>query len=469
MKVTEKKKESCQMVLDVEFEKAEVEEQLGKTYKKLVNKYNIPGFRKGKAPRAVLEKHIGKDELLSHAIDDLLPVAIQDVIEREKVPVFARPSVEITGTEPVTFKATVPMPPEVKLGDYSSIRLKPRKVAVKKSEVDAIMEQLRRGRATWEPVERPVKFDDLAVIDVKGTIDELTCINQEGAQYPVRRDAVFPATGFPDKLVGMKRDEENEFKLSFPADFSRPELAGKEVSFKVKLIEVKEEKVPELNDALASEIDPEFKTLAELRQRVEDNMKLRAEEKAARDYENEVIDAAVKMSEVEYPPLLLNMEIDNLVNRQLQDLQRRVSNPEELQRRLAETPPEKVREILQPEAEERVSRALVLGKIAATEKLKVEDSEIDAEIDLLTRDISDINKMEEQKKALGLEDNRQQIYQMLLSRKTIDLLLDKAKGGAPARKAGGKKSTEPGAEAKVESAATKKATAKTKKTAKEAK
>ena len=468
MKVTEKKRESCQMVLNVEMEKAEVEEYLEKSYKKLVQKYKIPGFRQGKAPRTVLESHIGKDALLNSALDDLLPKAIQDLVEEEKVAVFARPTVEIIGTEPVTFKAIVPMPPEVKPGDYNAIRIKLQKVTVKKAEVDAIIEKLRLGRATWEPVERPVKYDDLAVIDIKGTIGELTCINQEGAQYPVHQDAIFPAPGFPDKLVGMKREEERKFKISFPKEFSQPELAGKEVSFKVKLLEVKEEKLPEMNDVLASEIDSEFKTLADLRRRVEENMQLRAEEKATRDYENEVIDAAVKMSEVEYPPMLLDMEIDNLVSRQMQELQRRVSNPEEFHRRLAETPPEKVREALRLEAEERVTRALVLGKIAATEQLKVEDSEVRTEIDLITRDISDVNKMQEQKKALNSPENLDQIYHMLLTRKTIDLLVDTAKGSATAKKSVGQEEAA-SPEAKTKPAARKSTTAKAKKTAKEAK
>jgi len=161
MKVTEKKKESCQMALTVEMDKPEVEEYLQKAYKKLVTQVKIPGFRKGKAPRSVLESHVGKDALLDTALEEMLPKVMQDLVEEEKVAVFARPTAELLSKEPVTFKAIIPMPPEVKLGDYNSISLKPKKVTVKKSEVDTVMEQLRAGRATWEPVERAAKFDDL--------------------------------------------------------------------------------------------------------------------------------------------------------------------------------------------------------------------------------------------------------------------------------------------------------------------
>jgi trigger factor len=276
----------------------------------------------------------------------------------------------------------------------------------------------------------------------------------------------------------MKRDQEKEFKLSFPPDFSQPALAGKEVEFKVKLLEVKEEKLPELNDALAAEIEPQFKTLAELRQRVEENMKLRAEDKAARDFENELIDEAVKISKVAYPPILVEAEIDNLVSRQLQELQRHVSSQEEFNRKLAETPPEKVREAQRPEAEERVIRALVLGKIATEEGLKVDEKEVKAEIDYLTRDITDIDKAEAQKKALNTPENLNQIYNMLLTRKTINLLTERAKGGAKkatpkatTKKAtAGETKTKASANSKAKPAAKKTATsAKSKKSAKEAK
>ena len=353
--------------------------------------------------------------------------ACQDAIDKEKIFAFARPTVEVTQTEPVTFKATVPLPPTVKLGDYGTIRRKPKKIAVKKAEIDAILEQLRRGRATWEPVERLVKFDDMVISDVNGTIDGKSIINHDGAQYPVRRDASYPAPGFPGELIGMKRDEEKEFKLDFPQDFTRAEMAGKEVSFKVKIIEVKEEKLPELNDELARELDPGFKTVADLRKQVTANMKFRAEEKAGQDFENEVVDEAVRISKVEYPPVLLDMEIDNLVGRQMQQLQRTVNSPEEFRQKLNEVPVEKVRLELKPEAQKRVVCALVLGKIALEEKIEASDKEIEAEIEIMTANVAE-DKREEQRKVFNSEENRQQLHHVLITRKTVNVLLDIAKG-----------------------------------------
>ncbi|GAH28835.1 unnamed protein product, partial [marine sediment metagenome] len=146
-------------------------------------------------------------------------------------------------------------------------------------------------------------------------------INQEGTQYQVLRDLPFPAPGFAEQLSGMKKSEEKEFKLPFPSDYPRGELAGKEPSFKVRLVEIKQEILPELSDEFAGQIDPEFKTLSSLRERVATNLKLRAEEKARIDFEERVIEAVVDRAQVEFPPVLVEMEIDRLLSEQSSRLQ----------------------------------------------------------------------------------------------------------------------------------------------------
>lgn len=447
MKVTDKKTEASQVILTIELEPSDVEGYLEKSYKKMVQKAEIPGFRKGKAPRPVLESHIGKDELLNDALNSLLPKVCQEVIEEQKIIAFAQPTVEVTQTEPVVFKATVPLPPTVELGEYGTIRAKPKRATAKKAEVNALLEQLRRQRATWEPVERPVKFDDLVVIDVSGTIDGEPYVNHEGAQYPVRRDASYPAPGFAEELIGLKRDGEKEFNLTFPKDYPKEKLVGKEALFKVKVIEVKEEKLPLLDDELAKGLDPELKTLQALRQRITSNLKYRAEEKAGQEFENEVIDAAIKMSKVEYPPLLLDMEVDHMISQQMRQLQQTVSSAEEFRQRISQMPAEKIREEMRPKTKERVVRSLVLGKIAAAEKIKVSDKEIKAEIELLTKDTA-AEKKEEQLKLLNTDENREQLKQMLVMRKTIETLLDKAKGGGPRKKKASRKTKKKEKEAK---------------------
>ena len=428
MKVIEKKVENSQALLTIEMTPAEVEASLERSYHRLVKKADIPGFRKGRAPRAVLEHHIGKDKLLDDALNDLLPQACEDALKEQEIQAFARPTVEVTKTEPLVFKATVPLPPSIELGDYHSIKDKPKPVRLKETDVNAIIDQLRHQRATWEPVERPVQLNDLVVIDVEGSADGKTFINQHGAQYPVRQDANYPAPGFAQKLLGMKRDEERQFSLKFPDGYGRSELSEKEASFRVKVFEVKEEKLPELDDEFAKGVNPEFETLEALRQQVSANLKQRAQDKARQDFEDRVIEAATKMSRVEYPPVLVDMEVDRMVGQQVQRWQIAARSPEEFRERLIQTPVEKLREEYRPSATERVTQSLVLGQIAVEEKIEVSDQEVDNHILRLTE--GDAEDKEEQQKKLDTPENREHIRQLLLTRKIIERLAEIARGSA---------------------------------------
>lgn len=322
----------------------------------------------------------------------------------------------------------MPLPPSVELGDYHSIKDKPKPVRLKETDVNAIIDQLRHQRATWEPVERPVQLNDLVVIDVEGSADGKTFINQHGAQYPVRQDANYPAPGFAQKLLGMKRDEERQFSLKFPDGYGRSELSGKEASFRVKVFEVKEEKLPELDDEFAKGVNPEFETLEALRQQVSTNLKQRAEDKVRQDFEDRVIEAATKMSRVEYPPVLVDMEVDRMAGQQVQRWQMAARSPEEFRERLIQTPVEKLREEYRPSATERVTQSLVLGQIAVEEKIEVSDQEVDKHIERLTEGAAE--DKEEQQKNLDTPENREHIRQLLLTRKTIERLAEITRGSA---------------------------------------
>ena len=183
MKVTDKKEENMQAILTIEVEAAEVERSMESAYRRLVKKVDIPGFRSGKATREVLERHIGREKLTEESLSDLLPRLTQEAITKQEIIPFARPTVEVTKNEPLVFTATIPLPPTVELGKYKSIRLKPKPVRVKATEVKAIMEQLRHQKATYEPVERPVKLSDLAVFDIEAGVDGKPFMSQKGAQY----------------------------------------------------------------------------------------------------------------------------------------------------------------------------------------------------------------------------------------------------------------------------------------------
>ncbi len=431
MKVTNEKTENSQAFLTIEMEPAEVEESLEASYHRLVKKTNIPGFRKGKAPRAILERYLGKEGLLEDALNNLLPKAYENAIKEQKIEAIAQPHIEIAQTDPVVFKAVVPLVPTIELGDYHHIQVTPESVELTEDDVNTAIEQLRHQQATWEPVDRPVDFGDLVVLDVESNIEGKPFINQKGVQYQVLRDVLLPAPGFAEQLSGMKRGDEKEFKLQFPSDYSRDELAGKEPSFKVKVTEIKQERLPELNNEFASGISPDFKTLDSLRERVSTNLRLRAEERARIDFEERVIEAVVDLSQVEFPPVLVEAEIDRLLSQQARRWQMDNKGLEEYLRSINKTE-EELREELRPPATKRVTQSLVLGRITEEEKIEVSDAEIDTEIENMTKN-ADEDKRDELHGFLNTPQARESIKQTLMTRKTIQRLVEIAKGSERGR------------------------------------
>jgi len=425
LKVTKDKTENSQVFLTIEMEPAEVEKSLEASYYRLVKKTNIPGFRKGKAPRAILERYIGKESLFEEALNNLAPQAYEKAIKEQKIEPIAQPHIETAQTDPVIFKVTVPLPPTIKLGDYHHLKVIPEPVKLAEDEVDAAIEQLRHQYATWEPVEHQVEFDDLIFLDVESNVEGKPFMNQEGIQYRVVRNYPFPAPGFAEQLSGMRRDEEKEFKLQFPLDFPRGELAGKEAWFKVRVIEIKQERLPELNDEFATEINPDFKTLDSLREQVSTSLRLKAEERAKIDFEERVIEAVVDKTKVEFPPILTEMEIDRLLSERLRYLQREGKSFKEYLSSINKTE-EELRAELHPLATKRVTHPLVLGKIAEEEKIEVSEAEIEADIEGMVRSATE-NK-DELNKFLNAPQSRESIKRSLISRKTMQRLMEIARG-----------------------------------------
>jgi trigger factor len=422
VKVTKEKVENSQAFLTVEMEPAEMEESLEDSYRRLSKRADIPGFRKGKAPRAIVERYLGRDRLVEEALKHMVPQAYEQAIKEQAIEPFAQPEIEITQTDPAIFKAVVPLAPTVELGDYHNIRLTPDPVEITEDRIDAVLEELRHQQATWEPVDRPLDYNDLAVIDINSEVEEKPYIKRLGTQYHVLRDSASPAPGFAEQIVGMQKEEEREFKLSFPEDYPSSEVAGKEASFKVKLSEIKEEKLPELNDELASQISPDFKTVASIREETSKRLQRTAEEQARIDFQERVISAVVEQAQVDYPPVLVEMEINRVLNEQARQLQITGRGMDEYMRSINKTA-EQLREELRPVAMKNVAASLVVHKIAEAEKIEVGDADIDSGIEDMTRNAAD-DKKEEFRKLLDTPQTRESIKQSLMTRKTLERLVE---------------------------------------------
>jgi len=425
VKVNKEKIENSQAFLRIEMEPAEVEEYLEESYHHLVKKTNIPGFRKGKAPREILERHIGRESLLEDALNRLLPQACEQAIREQGIEAITSPSIEIKQTDPVVFTATVPLRPAVKLGDYHQIRLTPEAVEVTEDNVKVVIEQLRRQHGTWEPVEREVNLDDLVTLDIVSNIDGKPFINQPGVQYQVLPDYSLPVAGFAEQVVGVNVGEEKEFKLQLAKDYPRVELAGKEAHFKVRVSEVKQRQLPQLDDEFAILVNPELKTLDSLREKISAGLHLRAEEKAREEFEERAIDAVAGQSQVEFPPVLVDTEIARLLDQQARWLQASGSRLEEYLSRINKTG-EELGEELRPLATKRVTRSLVLGKIAEEEKIEVSDAEIKAELENIAQSVS--GNKDEVQKWLNSSQAYSSVEQLLTRRKTMQRLVEIAGG-----------------------------------------
>jgi len=420
MKIATQSVENSQAVLQIEVEPGEMEESLDRAYRQLVKRVGVPGFRKGKAPRSVLERYVGKEGLQREALEDLVPELCTRVIEEQKMEVIAQPQIEIIQSDPVIFKAIFPLRPHVELGDYHTIRVDKQPVEVGDEEINSVIHQLRERHAVWSPVERPVNFEDLVVVDIDEEAKDGTVKTYQARQFPLVKDSLIPLPGFAEHLVGMTTGGVKEFALTYPDDYKLKELAGRDTKFKVKLIEVKEKHLPELDDDFAKSLVQGMENLEALRNFVAANLRKAAEEAAKRDYERKLVEAVVGLSKVDFPPVLVDREIDSLLKerdfifREQGGLQGYLKNLNKTEQGMKEE--------LRPEAVRRITESLVLGKIIEQEKITVDDAEIAAEIESMTKDAGD--RVEEMQRMLGTDQARQVVEERQLSLKALQKLTE---------------------------------------------
>ena len=418
MKASWERIENSQVVLNVEAEPDDVEPALERAYRHLVNRVDMPGFRRGKAPRAMLERYLGKEALLDEAVQHLVPQLYTRALEEQGIDAIAEPEIDITQNDPLIFKATVPVRPTVELGDYHQIRVEPEPVEVAEEEVDRAIEQIRYQHAPWQPVERPVQFGDLVTMDVEGSVDDKPVLNEKGLEYLVVKDSPSPVPGFPEQLEGLEKNQEKEFTLSFPADHEASQLAGKEYWFKVLISEIKEKGLPELNDEFAKSIGEGFETLAALRERVASNLRALAEDGARRRLEEKVMETLAELSQVDSPPVLVEHEIERLIRERESSVEGHVRDRGKSE--------EELRQELRPLATKRVAHALLLGKFAEEEQIEVTEAEVDEEVEAMAKGAGE--KGEELKKVFDSPASRQSLKDALITRKTAKRLVDIALG-----------------------------------------
>ncbi|MDY6911362.1 MAG: trigger factor [Chloroflexota bacterium] len=423
MKVSSEKIEGCQMALTIEVEPEEMEKAQGKAYRSLVNKIAVPGFRKGKAPRNMLERHIGKESLEAEALEGLLPELYDQAIKDEGVDAIGQPDIEMIQTEPPTFKATVPVRPVIELGDYHSLNITPEVIEFTEEKVDEAMKQLRKAHALWEPAEHEARLGDMVSLNIVGKVGDDTILENEGASYQITEGSSMPVPGFAEQLVGLKIEEEKEFTLPFQEDHPTPELAGKDCQFKVSISEVKEEHLPDLDDEFVKSLGQDIETAEQLREKMSAELKITMEQESKAKLENQVIKGVVEISSIEFPDIFVEQEIDRMVNDQMSRLGG--MNIETFLGYRGITMSD-FRNELRPMAVNGVSSSLVLNRVFEVENIEITNEEIDAEIERILGGLE--SDSEQMQQVFRSPEARDSIRGQLLTQKTISTLVAIATG-----------------------------------------
>ena len=382
MKITQDEVVERQTTLHIELDDEDIDPYLQRAYSRVVQNVNIPGFRKGKAPRSIIEQYFGRESLLNEILDSILPELTGKEITEEDIDAVGMPSIDLEGLDPFQFSAVVPLKPDINLGEYKSIRVEKETPSLPDDAIDERIEQLRLSVASWEPVDRTVQTGDMVSTQIKGTLDDEVILDESDAVYLVNEDIGRPFPGFSDKLVGLESDEPSSFDLDIPEDFQDENLAAKNISFEVNIKDIKERVLPELDDAFAQSIGEGYESLEDLREEVDKSIINEAETEASRAHRENVIQALLESATVELPPLLIEHESTHMVEEQERMVTQANMVLDDYLTSIGKTRTE-LEEESRDEAIGRLTRSFVLSALADEENIDISDDEITERIEEL--------------------------------------------------------------------------------------
>ncbi len=416
--------------LTIEASAEDLEKAIEKAYQKQKSQISIPGFRKGKVPRQMVEKMYGKEVFYEDAANALIPDAYEKALEECEEDIVSSPKIEVTQIEagkPFVFTATVALKPEVKLGKYKGVKVDKIDVAVTDEEVDAeINKELEKNARNITVEDRAVKDGDITTLDFEGFVDGVAFDGGKGENYPLTIGSGAFIPGFEEQLVGAEIGKEVEVKVTFPEDYQAENLKGKDAVFKCTVKEIKEKQLPALDDEFASEVS-EFDTLAEYKEDVKKNLAEKKEKDAKNAKENAAVQAAVEVSEMEIPEAMLETQQRQMIDEFAQRITMQGLSMEQYFQ-FTGTNYQQMLEQVKPQAEERIKSRLVLEAIAAAENLEATEEEYEKELETM----ASVYQMELDKvKELMGEKEKKNIMQDLAVRKAAEFVADNAKESKP--------------------------------------
>ena len=434
MSVQVEKLEKNMAKLTIEVSAEELEKALEDAFLKNKNKISVPGFRKGKVPRQMVEKMYGPEIFYEDAANALIPEAYGKAVDESEEDIVSSPEIDVTQIEkgkPFIFTALVALKPEVKLGKYKGIKVEEIDTTVSDEEVDAALEKERENNArNIEVTDRAVKDGDMTVLDFEGFVDGVAFDGGKGENYPLTIGSGAFIPGFEEQLVGAEIGKEVEVNVTFPEDYQAEELKGKAAVFKCTIKEIKEKELPELDDEFASEVS-EFETLADYKADVKAKLAEKKEKEAKDAKEAAVIDAIVEDADMEIPEAMVKTQQRQMIDEFAQRMQMQGLSMEQYFQFTGATL-DKMMEQVKPQAETRIKSRLVLEAVAAAEGIEATEEDFENEIKAMAEayqmEADKVKEMLPEKSVKGIKED-------IAVKKAVEFVVENAKAGK-ASKAG---------------------------------
>ena len=423
MKITQDEVVDNQTTLHIELEDADLAPYLDMGYRRIADRVAIPGFRRGKAPRRVVEQALGREQLLGEVLDSMAYETAEKAIAQTELDAAAHPKIErLDMQNAVRITAIVPLNPEVRLGDYRATRIDFDVEEVTEDQVDDQIDSIRESLGTWEKAERPAQFGDLITMTMRGMVEgeDEQVWGMGGQSMYLAENGTNPLPGFPAELVGAAEGDHLDFALDVPEIYPRmPALAGKRASFSVDVLDVLERNLPELNDEFAQGLPDGFENLEALRAEVRVALARALDEKANAEYRDLVVTALVEDAQLDLPPVLIEREADHILNEQFGFLENNNIRPEDYLASIGRTEDE-LRQEAETEAARRVRRSLTLSRVAEIENVEATEAEVSERFNLMYAGA--------RLKRRERRSRRESLGRALKIEKTVETLVSFAKG-----------------------------------------
>lgn len=423
---TWEKKEGNDGVLTITVSADEFDQALDQAFKKVVKDVNLPGFRKGKVPRKIFEQRFGVESLYQDAIDIVLPNAYTEAVEETGIFPVDQPKIDIDEIEKgkdLVFVCEVTVKPEVKLGEYKGLEVEEESTDVTDEDVEKELEALRQSNAELVIKEEgKVEEGNTVVIDFEGFLDGEAFEGGKGENHSLEIGSGQFIPGFEEQLIGKESGEDTEITVTFPEDYHAEDLAGKEAVFKVKIHEVKEKEIPELDDDFAQDVDDEVETLDELKEKKREELKKQKEQAAENKKREKLIEKVTENAEVDIPEAMIDTELDQMMREFEQRLQMQGMTLENYYQFSGQSEDD-LKEQMKNDAELRVKTNLTLEAILEAEQLEVTEEDIDAEL----TEMADMYKLEKDQLVQMLGGNADVLKEDLKIKKAINFIVDESK------------------------------------------